>query len=61
MLCADEVLRHGVKMGPGPQNPGRREPQTQDLGPPSKFKSGTPESYPLQSLKKGQPHLSLTN
>ena len=32
---------HGVKVGPEPEDPGLRDPGTQDLGPPSKFKSGT--------------------
>ena len=44
------VTRHGVKMGPGPQDLGSRGPRTRDPIPPSKwdpesplkFKSGTP-------------------
>ena len=36
-------LRHGVKVGPGPRNSGpwALGPGIRDLGPPSKFKSGT--------------------
>ena len=32
----EQRLRHGVKVGPGPQDPGPWDP-----GSPSKFKSGT--------------------
>ena len=35
------ALGHGVKVGPGPQDLGSRDPRTWDSGPPSKFKSWT--------------------
>ena len=35
------LVRHGVKVGLEPWGPGPRDPRTRDLGPPSKFKSGT--------------------
>ena len=37
------IIRHGVKLEPGPQDPGPRDPGTRDLEPLSnfkKFKSG---------------------
>ena len=43
---------HGVKVGPGPRDPGTRVP-------PQSLKVGPQE--PLQSLKVGPPHLSLMN
>ena len=43
---------HGVKVGPGPRDPGTRVP-------PQSLKVGPQE--PLQSLKVGPPHLSLIN
>ena len=48
MLCADEVLRHGVKVGPRPQNPGHRDPQTQDLGHPQSLKVGPQNPTPFK-------------
>ena len=44
----NEVLKramswqHGVKVEPGPRDPGPHKPGTLDLEPPTKFKSGTP-------------------
>ena len=35
---------HGVRVGPGPQDVGPRDPGTWNPGPPPKFKSGTQES-----------------
>ena len=32
---------HGVKVRPGPRDPGHLDPGTRDPGPPSKFKTGT--------------------
>ena len=48
--------RHGVEMGPGPQDPGPRtrdSPQILKMGPgnPLKCKGGT--AGPLQNLKVG--------
>ena len=40
-----KIPGHGVKVGPGPQDPGNRDPpQSLKVGPgtPLKFKSGTP-------------------
>ena len=45
-----DSLWYGVKVGPGPHDPGRRDVGTP--GPPSKFQSGTPQD-PLQRLKVG--------
>ena len=45
-ISTDRNLRHGVKVGPGPQDPGPRDPGTRD---------------PPQSLKMGPPHFSLMN
>ena len=37
---------HSVKVRPGPQDSGSWDPETQHLGPLSKFKSGIPEPPP---------------
>ena len=34
------LLWHGIKVGPGSQDLESQAPETQNLGPPSKFKSG---------------------
>ena len=47
------AIRHGVKVGPGSQDPGPWDPGTRDLGPSSNFKSGTPG--PLSKFKSDTP------
>ena len=52
----DNLNGHGVKVGPGPQDPGTRDPpQSLKVGPgtPLKFKSGTPG--PPSKFKSGTP------
>ena len=48
-------MRHGVKVGPGPQDPGPQHPGTRDS--PLNLKVGRQDT--LQSLKVGYPHLLL--
>ena len=51
-----KIPGHGVKVGPGPQDPGNRDPpQSLKVGPgtPLKFKSGTPG--PPSKFKSGTP------
>ena len=69
----DNLNGHGVKVGPGPQDPGTRDPpqslrvgpgtplkcKSGTPGPPSKFKSRTPG--PLSKFKSGRPQLPLMN
>ena len=60
----DVYKGHGVKVGPGPLDPGPQDsgtPQILKVGPrsPLKFISGIPG--PLSKFKSGTPHLSLMN
>ena len=51
---------HGVKVGPGPRDPGPPSKfKSGTPGPTSKFKSGVPG--PPAKFKSGTPHLSLMN
>ena len=67
----DNLNGHGVKVGPGPQDPGTRDPpqslkvgpgtplkcKSGTPGPPSKFKSRTPG--PPSKFKSGTPPTSF--
>ena len=59
-LCKWLLSGHGVKVGPGPRDPGPPSKfKSGTPGPTSKFKSGVPG--PPAKFKSGTPHLSLMN